>query len=463
MTSGLLVHPPYGPAAWSCILPSRRSKLVLSLLDPVRWQRPLHLGMRLSKKETQKYKFAVCPQPLYRLENHRDMLEEWLDYHRDMGVEHWTIYDLDGSGAPALSRRADVEFHPNLPNILGSPRLAEGNWWNPICLEALALTQCFWRYRGRASLVFNMHSFDEFLVSAKHRQGGLKRWMSVNSMDNLATVVRLPAVNYGGSVTEPDTPLVWRFRRHTGRLYWHIVGANPDHVLSVNTTNAWPEPPHKQLQFFQPDVLRVNHYIDALGARDQRKDQFVHQDPEQVLGWAAQRLQQSRQERTSRRDRQLRNTAGPLLAAALRAAELEPEVPEQARNFSALLDAAFNSMSPALRVAFRVAEPAEEEHVRKVLGDGFTSCDTDQDNTLSLPEFQACAEPHGWDAHLQRRDFHYVGLFLLTWASQVPAKSLFSGMDVQPSNGRLTREEWEEGCLRLCAQQEVASAAQLLV
>ena len=28
-----------------------------------------------------------------------------------------------------------------------------------------------------------------------------------------------------------------------------------------------------------------------MGARDHRKHQFVHQDPEQVLGWAAERRQ----------------------------------------------------------------------------------------------------------------------------------------------------------------------------
>ena len=134
MTSGLLVHPPYGPGAWSCILPSKRSKVQLSLVDPVRWQRPLQLRLRLQAVPEQKYRFAVCPQPLYRLEAHRDLLEEWLDYHKDMGVEHWTIYDLDGSGAPALSHRKDVDFFPHLPSILQSPRLAEGNWWNLGCL-----------------------------------------------------------------------------------------------------------------------------------------------------------------------------------------------------------------------------------------------------------------------------------------------------------------------------------------
>ncbi|CAE6941977.1 Ttn [Symbiodinium sp. CCMP2592] len=459
MTSGLLVHPPYGPAAWSCILPSKQKKLEVRLLDPVRWQRPLRMNLDL-KPVSKKYNFAVCPQPLYRLEAHRDLLEDWLEYHRKMGVEHWTIYDLDGSGAAALSRREDVDFHPNLPSMLNSPRLAEGNWWNPICLEAIALTQCFWRYRGRAAMVFSLHSFDEFLVSARHRHGGFRRWMSAAGPDNLTTVVRLPAVNYGGAGLSGDSPLIQQFRRHTGRLYWHIVGANPDHVLSVNTTNAWPEPPRKQMSFFQPDVLRVNHYVDALGARDRREDVFVHEDPEKVLGWAAEELRVARDRRASLRDRRLFSVAGPLLAALRRVGEME--TPEEAPNISALLDASSESLSPALRVAFRLAGTAEDGHVRKVLRDGFVSCDLDQDRVLSSAEFIGCSEPSGWDAHLQRRDFHYIGLFLHSWASKATAKALFDGMDVAPSDGGLSSQEWEEGCLRLCAHQEISDGLKLL-
>ena len=185
-----------------------------------------------------------------------------------------------------MSRREDVDFHPNLPSMLNSTRLAEGNWWNPICLEAIALTQCFWRYRGRAAMVFSLHSFDEFLVSARHRHGGFRRWMSAAGPGNLTTVVRLPAVNYGGAGSSEDSPLIQQFRRHTGRLflgevgnpkylqpahvwgeatargvgmgetvfsllellltedsfprYWHIVGANPDHVLSVPFAQKTP-------------------------------------------------------------------------------------------------------------------------------------------------------------------------------------------------------------------------------
>ncbi|CAE7469121.1 unnamed protein product [Symbiodinium natans] len=445
MTSGLLVHPPYGPGAWSCILPAKRSRIDLSLVDPFRWQRPLRLRMRV-RAAPQKYQFAVCPQPLYRLESNRDLLEDWLDYHNDMGIDHWSVYDLDGSGAAALSRRKDVDYHPDFPSTLNSTRLAEGNWWNPICLEAIALTQCFWRYRGRAETVFSLHSFDEFLVSAKHRQGGFKRWLSAAAMDNLTTVVRLPAVNYGGAAAAGKSPLIQRFRRHTGKLYWHIVGANPDHVLSVNTTNAWPEPPRKQNAFFQPDVFRVNHYVDALGARDQRQDQFIHEDPEKVLGWAAERLQEARKRRQARREGGL-STAGPLLAAALRAAEVNSfaNKEDQADNISGMLYSAFGIMSPAVRVAFRVAGLEEEGRVRKVLRDGFASCDTGQDGTLSAAEFRACAEPQGWDAHLQRRDFHYAGIFLHAWASKATAQTLYDDMDVDPHDGHLSRAEWEEG------------------
>ena len=119
-------------------------------------------------------------------------------------------------------------------------------------------------------MVFSLHSFDEFLVSARHRHGGFRRWMSAAGPGNLTTVVRLPAVNYGGAGSSEDSPLIQQFRRHTGRLflgevgrgvgmgetvfsllellltedsfprYWHIVGANPDHVLSVPFAQKTP-------------------------------------------------------------------------------------------------------------------------------------------------------------------------------------------------------------------------------
>eukprot|EP00434_Breviolum_minutum_P012932 symbB.v1.2.011400.t1/scaffold764.1/size165801/6 len=44
MTSGLLIHPPYGPATWACYVPRRNTTTLteLHLLDPIRWSQPLN-------------------------------------------------------------------------------------------------------------------------------------------------------------------------------------------------------------------------------------------------------------------------------------------------------------------------------------------------------------------------------------------------------------------------------------
>jgi hypothetical protein len=122
----------------------------------------------------------------------------------------------------------------------------------------------------------------------------LKFQSLISSADNLTVAHRIPAVNYGGDALPGDgdaaglcgKPLIQRFPRHTGKLYWHIVAAQPDYILSVNTTSAWPQPPWKMVDFFHPDLLRLNHYIDALGARAS-PEAFKHKDASKVLDWGA--------------------------------------------------------------------------------------------------------------------------------------------------------------------------------
>ncbi|CAJ1355245.1 unnamed protein product [Effrenium voratum] len=438
MTSGLLVHPPYGPAAWSCRLPRKPKNIELRLIDPMIWATPLTLMLR--PERATRYSCAICPQPLYRLESNQQLLEDWLQYHQRMGVQHWTIYDLDGSGAPFLANRSGIEFISNLPEILGSPRLAEGNRWNPICLEAIALTQCFWRYRGRSDLVFVLHSFDEFLMSGKHQQNGLPRFKSAIAHEN-ATVFRLPAVNYGGpSESSPHLPA--RFRWHTGKLYWHVAAAQPDHVLAVNTTSAWPEPPRRMANFFQPELLRVNHYIDALGPRS-GSQVFKHQDHPKLMAWAIAAL--------SERSRG-RSLVGPAAVAARYMS------PAEGSSLADSVVVAAGRMPPIVRVAFGMAEVDEEQYVLKVLSDGFWKGDLDSDGLWSKEEFEAFAQPQGWDAHLRRRDLHYIGLFLHSWASP----ELFAWVDAD-LDSRLTSAEWSEGMLWLVRRRELNATAQQLL
>ena len=101
-----------------CFICSLRMKAFedfeLHLVDPFLWHHPLSLKVHAAPQTVHRYKFAVCPQPLYRLESHRCLLEDWLSYHRHLGIEHWTIYDLDGSGLDFLSNLSALCLHQSI-------------------------------------------------------------------------------------------------------------------------------------------------------------------------------------------------------------------------------------------------------------------------------------------------------------------------------------------------------------
>lgn len=76
------------------------------------------------------------------------------------------------------------------------------------------------------------------LPKVTHQKAGLLKFRSmISKADNLTVAHRLPAVNYGGVVEtthaaaegQCQKPLLHRFRHHTGKLYWHVVSAQPDH------------------------------------------------------------------------------------------------------------------------------------------------------------------------------------------------------------------------------------------
>ena len=282
-------------------------------------------------------------------------------------------------------------------------------------------------------------AFQEFLVSVKHQQAGLVRFLEL--APSSAPSVRLPAVNYGGPMGDPSLPLVGRFRWHTGKLYWHLAAGRPEQILSVNTTSAWPEPPAQMANFFHPDDLRVNHYVDALGPRGSQV--FKHEDPPEVLAWAVGRPRETSAE----------SMLGRLVADSLhswRLGDLE------------LINRSILRMSPPSRVALAVAPAAEEQEVMKVLQDGFHTGDADRDGLLALDEFEKLALPSGWDAHLRRRNFHYIGLFLHAWVAESSAQSILEEID-QDEDEMLSFDEWSQGMLWLCRRRDLMAAAQDLL
>jgi len=495
MISGLLVHPPYGPASWACTLPDDLATLQvnkrtvhLQLLDPSLWDSPLKLHVVLPAKLPPgdvlrpAYDLVACPQPLYRLEAHADRVRDWLAYHHRLGIEHWTIYDLDGSGESIISEEdGNITLVTRLPERLGSDRLKAGNAWNPICLESLAQTQCLWKYRGRAKWVTSLHSFDEYLVSERHAGKGLANFKASvlaksERSERPPSVIRLPAVDYGGRPVEGvpvDAPMVARFLRHTGKLFWHIVFADPAAVIGINTTSATPRRPCASivLQHFAPHDLRVNHYVDAVGARDDpgsgaaKASRFTYADTPEMLSWVLSWLGSHREKRRSSVQEWARKVALPLVAAARQAAHVSATDRHLPQNDSLFTDLSGAGLAPVARVALGLSGEAEALLVRETLQSAFAAGDIDGDSVLDATEFTALVLPSGWDEQLRRRDLHALGIYLHVWLaedSDWDASKLRVALDAAPSDGRVQLSEFIEGIIRFCWRREARAAIDFL-
>eukprot|EP00435_Cladocopium_sp_Y103_P059549 s579_g21.t1 len=114
----------------------------------------------------------ACTQPLHsfaKMEGlNPTLLKDFLDYHRLMGIDHFTIFDADGSLSGPLERyraeaRFPVEFDylDHWPKRFGAAHAPSGSEaWRPLLFEVEAENYCLWRYRGQADWVVVLHSPD---------------------------------------------------------------------------------------------------------------------------------------------------------------------------------------------------------------------------------------------------------------------------------------------------------------
>merc|ERR1712086_1011827 len=100
-------------------------------------------------------------------------IEDWVNYHRLLGIEHFTIFDTDGSFAPYVRDLVDaglVTYRPRWPSLL-APKfglLASGverSQQRPLIVEPHALDDCMWGNRHISDWVMLLHSFEEYLHS----------------------------------------------------------------------------------------------------------------------------------------------------------------------------------------------------------------------------------------------------------------------------------------------------------
>eukprot|EP00928_Gymnodinium_smaydae_P019636 TRINITY_DN17542_c0_g1_i1.p1 TRINITY_DN17542_c0_g1~~TRINITY_DN17542_c0_g1_i1.p1 ORF type:complete len:769 (-),score=100.16 TRINITY_DN17542_c0_g1_i1:109-2145(-) len=111
-------------------------------------------------------------------------LEDWINYHLLLGIEHFTIFDNDGSFEPYVQdfvERGIVSYKPFWPwsmsrklGVLAS-NVTSGDL-RPMIAEPHALDSCVWANRHVSDWVVVVHSFEEYLHSPSFSEIADKSW-----------------------------------------------------------------------------------------------------------------------------------------------------------------------------------------------------------------------------------------------------------------------------------------------
>jgi len=227
------------------------------------------------------------------------LLLQWLQYHMMLGIDHFVVYDSDGSAAEIVAPHVatgTITYFPKWPSRL-SQKLEDVSRTPHCrkCLSAQAEAHCLWLSRGLSRWVLSLHSFDAYLGVAQGRDGsassGLQHVVTVVApllafepeRRRIGTIA-LPMLDFGGEPSNTSW-LLGRFR-HRARQPVSVVGSksrgnprpnswlnhmgvtlrNPENVLGVLDHFARSRPGTVDVEV-PPEVMRVNHYVDAFGPR----------------------------------------------------------------------------------------------------------------------------------------------------------------------------------------------------
>ncbi|CAJ1393024.1 unnamed protein product [Effrenium voratum] len=232
------------------------------------------------------------------------LLEQWLAYHEELGVDHFALYDSDGSAhfaARPRQQRGQVSYFPNWPQSLSAKLGAISRQSHcRHCLSALAEAHCLWSQRGRSDWVLTLHSFDAFLAPARSLH------LDLAPLRDIADVgtVPLAMVDFGGA-PQNSSWLIERFQLRAAQrvLVLADIGRgnpredcwlnhpgstlkNPERVWGVYDHYARSVPGSVDVENAQ---LRVNHYVDIFGERCSSR--FLHCEvPDTEMLWILPKL-----------------------------------------------------------------------------------------------------------------------------------------------------------------------------
>lgn len=208
-------------AAAVSLVPTRRDLLDWAVRD---------VPLCLKEPKDESKRVAMCSRPRYGLTDAgtQSALRQWMRYHNHIGIDHFFLYDHDGSVMEALppELRGQVTYTPNFTSFFGR-NYADVQWGNyrcggspddlsekcdvhgyvnprfDSCLTVAAYTHCLYRSRGFVDFLIIAHSVDVYLSSSGngvlrdiHAHAGVLEAARL-ARSNLA-MISVPMLRFGG-------------------------------------------------------------------------------------------------------------------------------------------------------------------------------------------------------------------------------------------------------------------------
>eukprot|EP00930_Biecheleria_cincta_P045942 TRINITY_DN31667_c0_g1_i1.p1 TRINITY_DN31667_c0_g1~~TRINITY_DN31667_c0_g1_i1.p1 ORF type:complete len:446 (+),score=65.66 TRINITY_DN31667_c0_g1_i1:954-2291(+) len=262
-----------------------------------------------SKPPEPRRRIVACSQPLFGAGGlqSRDphLVHDWINFHLELGVEHFQIYDLDDSFKEVLEpfSSEQVTYVPLFARRFSEKFHAASRDTNPYCLSPQAQDHCVWSWRGRADWVLQLTSPDVFLWSSAI--GGLPGRL-IELLDEPAEREALHGAEDGTSAPEAGRPttgslqaeweitegalvrqvefggppvpgarsvierFVWRDKMPIQVGTYEFPLAQPWNCGLMNVVNFTGRGLGHKLFRFNIETLRADHYVDMFRQRCKR-------------------------------------------------------------------------------------------------------------------------------------------------------------------------------------------------
>ena len=119
----------------------------------------------------------MCMHPAFELHKLQQRfphaLEDWINYHQLIGVDHVQVYDIDRSFASTLKKsnwfsdKASVTYIPKFPSLISNVIQSISDQW-PYCVEVLAYDHCIFSNYHKSKWVLFVHSLDGYIQPAMY-------------------------------------------------------------------------------------------------------------------------------------------------------------------------------------------------------------------------------------------------------------------------------------------------------